>query len=123
MKHKDKEMILFEDNHLLFANKPAGTLTQPTESSNDSLEDHLKAYLKEKYQKSGNVFLHAVHRLDKAVSGIVLFAKTSKALSRLNAQIREKEVEKCYLALCEGHFKNKKGRLEHYLLHDDHKAK
>jgi 23S rRNA pseudouridine1911/1915/1917 synthase len=128
MKRKDKDLmledsqILFEDNHLIFVNKPAGLLTQPQDNCTDSLETSVKAYIKEKYQKTGNVFLHAVHRLDRVVSGIVLFAKTSKALSRLNASIREKDVEKCYIALCEGHFEKKSGTLEHYLVHDDYKA-
>ena len=73
--------ILFEDNHLLVVDKPAGMLTQPTPDVHESLETLCKAWLKEKYKKEGNVFLHVVHRLDKPVSGIVIFAKTSKALA------------------------------------------
>ncbi|MDB6081255.1 MAG: Pseudouridine synthase [Chlamydiia bacterium] len=115
--------ILFEDNHLIAVNKPPGLVTQPTESSITSLEEEVKKYIKEKYAKSGNVYLHAVHRLDKVTSGITLFAKTSKALSRLNESIREKVVEKRYLAVCEGIFSKKEETLTHFLLHDDYEAK
>lgn len=111
--------ILFEDNHLLVLNKPAGLLTQPSGTDQDSLEAYAKAYLKEKYQKPGNVFLEAVHRLDKPVGGIVVFAKTSKALSRLNATLRSKQVKKIYHASVEGVPKRQEAVLEHYLVHDD----
>lgn len=114
--------ILFEDNHLLAVVKPPMCPTQPTPTGEKSLEDMAKAYIKEKYQKPGNVFLHAVHRLDKAASGIVLFAKTSKALSRLQEMMREYTIEKEYLALVEGALKKKSGTLEHLLLHGDHRA-
>lgn len=111
--------IIFEDNHLLVVNKPAGLLTQPSGTEQDSLEAQAKAYIKEKYQKPGNVFLEAVHRLDKPVSGIVVFAKTSKALSRLNESLRSKQAKKIYHAWVEGIPKQKEATLEHYLVHDD----
>jgi 23S rRNA pseudouridine1911/1915/1917 synthase len=111
--------ILFEDNHLLVVNKPAGLLTQPSGTDQDSLEAQAKAYLKEKYNKPGNVFLEAVHRLDKPVSGIVIFAKTSKALSRLNESLRSKQAKKIYRAWVEGIPKQKEATLEHYLQHGD----
>lgn len=114
--------ILFEDNHLLFVLKPAGLATQPAAGCETDLETQVKAYLKEKYSKAGNVYLHAVHRLDRLVGGIVLFAKTSKALSRLNEAQRNKKIEKYYLAVCEGSFPHKEGKLEHFLIHDDFKA-
>jgi 23S rRNA pseudouridine1911/1915/1917 synthase len=114
--------ILYEDNHLLAANKPAGLLTQPNEDSTDSLEEQGKAYLKKKYHKKGNVFLHPIHRLDKPVSGIVLFARTSKALSRLNAEMRARTLTKIYTAKVEGHLKKKSGELRHYLTHGSHRA-
>lgn len=114
--------ILYEDNHLLAVNKPAGLLTQPTEASTDSLEEQGKAYLKKKYHKKGNVFLHPIHRLDKPVSGIVLFARTSKALSRLNAQMRAHTLTKIYTAKVEGHLKKKSGELRHHLTHGSHRA-
>jgi len=116
-------MILFEDNHLLFVNKRAGLLTQPTEASTTSLEEEIKAYLKTREQKQGNVFLHAIHRLDRPASGVVLFAKTSKALSRLNEALRNKKIEKYYLAIIEGIMSSEKDTLIHYLTHDDHVAK
>src|ERR1700761_2451395 len=93
--------ILYEDNHVLVVNKPAGLLTQPTDQESYSLENLVKEWLKEKYQKPGNVFLGVVHRLDKQASGIVLLAKTSKALSRLNESIRSKETIKVYRVLVE----------------------
>jgi 23S rRNA pseudouridine1911/1915/1917 synthase len=114
--------ILYEDNHLLFVNKPAGLLTQPTEECDQSLESLAKAYIKERYEKKGNVYLHAVHRLDKETSGIVLFAKTSKALSRMNEAMRLRQIQKYYMALIEGTLKEKKGTLTHHLSHGSHKA-
>jgi len=117
-----KEFVLYEDNHLIAVNKPAGMLTQPAEGINDSLENTVKEYLKNKYSKPGNVFLGVVHRLDRPVSGIVIFAKTSKALSRVNAMIRDREMRKTYCALVEGHLKEDSGILEHFLRHGDHIA-
>lgn len=114
--------IVYEDNHLLAVNKPAGMLTQATKENSDCLEMQVKAWIKEKYKKPGNVFLGAVHRLDRPVSGIVLFAKTSKALSRLNALIRNQEIHKTYFAIVEGSPKEDCGTLEHFLRHDEHRA-
>lgn len=114
--------VLFEDNHQLVLNKPSGLLTQPSGTEQESLESLAKNYIKTKYQKPGHVFLEAVHRIDKPVSGIVLFARTSKALSRLQAALREKKSEKIYLALVEGNVKQAEGTLEHYLVHDDFRA-
>lgn len=119
--HK-KEDIIFEDNHLLVLNKRAGLLTQDDSSSQESLEEIAKAWIKQRDQKKGNVFLHAIHRLDKPVSGLVLFAKTSKALSRLNQQLREDKTEKIYLAYVEGKDLPDQGTLIHYLIHGDHRA-
>ncbi len=119
-------MILYEDNHILVANKAAGMLTQPTpHDTSDSLEGNLKEYLKKKYKKPGNVFLHAVHRIDRQVSGAVIFAKTSKALSRLNYSMREQKIIKIYHALVEGGMGKvgKKVNLEHYIAHGSMKAK
>ncbi len=113
--------IIYEDNHLLVADKPAGLLTQPAPDQLESLEMRAKQWLKEKHQKPGNVFLHAVHRLDKPVSGLVLFAKTSKALERLNASVRAKEFQKTYIALAEGELAGN-ATLVHYLLHSEHHA-
>ena len=115
--------ILYEDNHILVANKPAGLLTQPSGTDLDSLEDRAKAWIKEKYQKPGNVFLHAVHRIDRPASGVVLFARTSKALSRLNESMRSKETRKVYLTIVCGIPKKPKAALEHLMVHGDHEAK
>lgn len=114
--------ILFEDNHLIAVVKPGGLPTQPTPDSENSLETLVKAYIKEKYQKPGAVFLHAIHRLDKAASGIVLFARTSKALSRMNEEMRDGAIQKEYTALVAGHLKQKSATLENYLLHGEHRA-
>ena len=84
--------VIYEDNHLLVLNKPSDLLTQPTKLNSDSLETRAKKWLKKKYRKKGNVFLEAIHRIDRPTSGIVVFAKTSKALSRLIAAIRAKNI-------------------------------
>lgn len=114
--------ILYLDNHLLVADKPAGMITQPNETDQLSLEDWCKQKVKKRYNKPGAVFLHALHRLDKPVSGLVLFARTSKALSRLNVSMRNKKVKKTYLAIVEGSVKSEEGTLEHYLIHGDFQA-
>jgi 23S rRNA pseudouridine1911/1915/1917 synthase len=115
--------ILYEDNHLLALNKPAGLATQASEHNAANLEDEAKAYIKKAYNKPGNVFLHPIHRLDKPTSGVVLFAKTSKALQRLQEMMREHQIQKTYVALCEGQITPSEGTLEHLLEHDDHKAR
>ncbi len=114
---------LFEDNHLLVLNKPPGLLTQPSGKSQESLEGQAKAWLKAVYHKPGNVFLEAVHRLDKPVSGVVVFGKTGKALSRLNLSIRAKEMKKIYWTWVEGESLPLQGVLEHFLIHDDFQAR
>lgn len=123
MKYSVKDLkVLYEDNHLLAVNKPAGLLTQPNDTSAPDLETLAKAWIKEKYNKKGSVFLHPVHRLDKPVSGIVLFARTSKALSRLNEQMRAQTMTKTYIAKVEGHFKEKSGELHDTIIHSSHRA-
>src|ERR671929_198777 len=93
--------VLYEDNHLLGVNKPSGWPTTHFEGSEETVDQLAKAYLKEKYAKPGNVFLGVVHRLDKPVSGALLFARTSKAAARLSEQFREGAVEKVYWAVIE----------------------
>ena len=115
--------VVYEDNHLLVVNKSPGMLTQPNGTSQENVEDLAKRWIKEKYQKKGNVFLEAAHRLDKAARGIVVFAKTSKALSRLTTAIRNRQVKKIYHAWVEGTPPSEEGLLEHYLVHDDYKAR
>lgn len=114
--------IIFEDNHLLILNKPAGLLTEPSGTDQDSLLEQAKEFLKVKYKKPGNVFLGIVHRLDKPASGIVIFAKTSKALSRLNKSMRDRKFKKMYTTLVEGKLPFEEGVLENYLVHDDFRA-
>jgi 23S rRNA pseudouridine1911/1915/1917 synthase len=94
-----KPEILYEDNHLLIVNKPAGMLTQADASGQMSLLDHLKYHIKTRDCKPGNVYLGMVQRLDKPVSGSIVFAKTSKAAARISAQIRAHQMTKCYLAV------------------------
>ena len=91
--------ILYEDNHLLIVNKPAGMLTQADSSGQVSLLEHLKDHIKTRDRKPGNVYLGMVQRLDKPVSGSIVFAKTSKAAARISAQIRAQQMTKCYLAV------------------------
>ena len=94
--------IIYEDNHLLVVEKPANVPVQADSTKDKDLLNILKEYLKEKYNKPGNVFLGLVHRLDRPVSGIMVFAKTSKAAARLSKQIRNKTFKKTYLAVVEG---------------------
>lgn len=115
--------LVYSDNHLFAVNKPAGWLTQPSGTSQSNIEDWGKAWIKEAHSKPGSVFLNAVHRLDKPVSGIVMFARTSKALSRLNESLRAKEASKKYWACIESTLPEKEGTLENYLVHDDFIAK
>lgn len=94
--------VLYEDNHLLVVNKPAGLATQGAAAGEESLVSRAKAYLKEKYNKPGNVYVGVVSRLDAAVTGVVVLARTSKAAARLSEQFREAEVAKTYWAVVEG---------------------
>lgn len=107
--------VLYEDNHLIAVFKPAGILTQGDETGAKCLMNEVKEYLKEKYNKQGNVFLGLLHRLDRPVSGIVLFAKTSKGASRLSEQFRNHSVRKIYHALVENKPREKNGMLVNYL--------
>ena len=109
------ERILFEDNHLLVVNKLPSEIVQGDKTGDEPLPERIKSFLKEKYQKPGNVFCGVVHRLDRPTSGVVVFAKTSKALERLNAQFREKETNKTYWAIVEIKPKELKGSLRDYL--------
>jgi len=103
--------VLYEDNHLIAVLKPAGVLVQGDAHEKECLLEDVRRYLKETYQKPGNVFVGLIHRLDRPVSGIVLFAKTSKGASRLSEQFREHTIRKVYHALVEGHMKKSEGEL------------
>lgn len=111
-------MVLFEDNHLIVAIKPAGVLSQSDGSNAPDMLTILKAYIKEKYQKPGEVYLGLVHRLDRPVSGVMVFARTSKAASRLSEQIRSRKVEKLYRCVVNGVLEGE-GRLENYISKDE----
>ncbi len=107
--------ILYLDNHVLVLNKPKGLLTLPSIHESDCLVERGKLILKEKFNKPGNVFLHSVHRLDRSASGIVVLARTSKALSRLNETLREGEWRKIYHLTHEGVLPKKEGEIISYL--------
>ena len=109
------DRILYEDNHAIVINKLPSELTQGDKTGDAILPDAIKAYLKEKYQKPGNVFLGVVHRLDRPTSGALVFARTSKALERLNAQFRDKETNKVYWAIVGQKPAKNSGSLVHYL--------
>jgi 23S rRNA pseudouridine1911/1915/1917 synthase len=107
--------ILYLDNHLIAVCKPAGVLTQADDSGDESLMDHVKAWIKTEFNKPGNVFLGLIHRLDRNVSGVVLFARTSKGASRLSEQFRDKTTEKFYRAIVEGKPEPEQASLSHHL--------
>jgi 23S rRNA pseudouridine1911/1915/1917 synthase len=116
---KIDDRVLFEDNHLLIVNKPAGVLVQGDETGDQPLVEICKAYIKEKYGKPGDVFLGVVHRLDRPVSGVVAFARTSKALTRMNELFRSRETKKTYWALTDKAPKPASGTLVHWLRKDE----
>ena len=107
--------ILYEDNHLIIVNKEPGEIVQGDKTGDTPLSEHLKQYLKEKYNKPGNVFCGVVHRIDRPVGGVVIFAKTSKALERLNKMLRDGEIHKTYWAIVEGKPEKPEGTLRNYL--------
>lgn len=111
--------IIYEDNHLLVVEKPVNIPVQEDRSKDKDLLTLLKEYLKEKYNKPGNVYLGLVHRLDRPTGGIMVFAKTSKCASRLSEQIRTNKMHKEYHAVITGILKEKKGKFEDYLLKDE----
>lgn len=110
--------ILYEDNHVIVVNKRPGELVQPDTTGDPALEDTVKAYIKVKYNKPGAVFLGVVHRIDRPVGGAVLLAKTSKALVRLNEQLKQRQFQKTYWAIVENEPSNgaTKGELRHYIV-------
>src|SRR6267154_517926 len=115
--------ILFEDNHCIAAAKPAGLLTQGVPAGVPTLEAMVKAYIKEKYNKPGNVYLGVPHRLDRPVSGVVLFARNSKAADRLSEQFREHQVTKIYWGIVEGTPEPAEGEWEDWLRKVENEAR
>ena len=110
--------VLYEDNHIIVAIKPSGVLSQSDGTNSPDMLTILKAYIKEKYEKPGEVYLGLVHRLDRPVSGVMVFARTSKAASRLSEQIRNRKVEKIYRCIVTGELKGE-GRLENFISKDE----
>ncbi len=108
--------IIYEDNHLIGAYKPAGMLVHGDRTGDRTLMDDIKAYIKWKYKKPGDVFLGSFHRLDRPVSGVVIYAKTSKALERMNVLMKDRKIEKTYFAVTDVRPKEPMARLTHYLM-------
>lgn len=115
--------VLFEDNHLIAINKKAGILVQGDKTGDPSLADSLADYLRVKYNKPGNIFTGVIHRIDRPVSGLVMLAKTSKALARMNELFKTREVKKIYLCLVEGKVNDLNGSIVSYLKKDEKKNK
>lgn len=115
--------IIYEDNHLIAVNKPAGALVQRDATSDVSMSDVVKKYIKNKYDKPGDVFLGTIHRIDRPVSGVTIYARTSKALSRMNELWRSKSIQKHYIALSHKNPKDFSGKLVHYISKNESKNK
>lgn len=111
--------VIYEDNHIIVVEKKPNIPSQSDKTGDMDMLTIVKEYIKEKYNKPGNVYLGLVHRLDRPVGGIMIFAKTSKAASRLSNQVREKILKKEYLAVVDGNFEQKKGNLKDYLYKDE----
>ena len=115
--------VIFEDNHLIAVNKKSGEIVQGDKTGDEPLSERVKKYLKIKYNKPGNVFLGTIHRIDRPTSGIVIFAKTSKALSRMNEKFRQNKISKTYWAIVKNRLPKNNDLLEHYLLKNQKKNK
>lgn len=115
--------VVYEDNHLIIVYKESGEIVQGDKTGDVPLSEVVKAYIKTKYQKPGNVFLGVVHRLDRPVAGLVVFARTSKALSRLNEMFRKGEVKKTYWAIVQQRPRKETGELEHWLMRNEQQNK
>ncbi len=115
--------VLYEDNHIIIVNKTVSEIVQGDKTGDKPLSEIVKEYLKEKYNKPGNVFCGVTHRLDRPTSGIVVFAKTSKALPRLNEMFKNKEISKTYWAVVKNLPKQTEGTLKHYLVRNEKQNK
>lgn len=118
-----KDRILYEDNHLVVVNKLPSEIVQGDKTGDVPLSEDVKAYLKEKYQKPGSVFLGVVHRIDRPVSGGVIFARTSKGLARLNEMLQKRQLTKKYWAVVKNLPQEAEGKLEHFLLKNEKQNK
>jgi 23S rRNA pseudouridine1911/1915/1917 synthase len=121
--NKDNLQVLFEDNHIIIVNKRSGDITQGDKTGDKPLSDVVKNYIKTKFNKPGNVYLGVVHRLDRPTSGVIIFARTSKALERLNKMLREKKINKIYWAIVKGCPKKEKDTLINFLKKNPKKNK
>ena len=115
----NKLNILYEDNHIIVVVKPPNIPSQGDKTEDEDMLTIIKGYIKEKYNKPGNVYLGLIHRLDRPVGGVMVFAKTSKAAARLSEQVRNKVFKKEYLAIVDGKVQKQKGTLEDYLLKNE----
>lgn len=115
--------VVFEDNHLIIINKKPGQIAQGDKTGDRPLDEILKAYLKEKYEKPGNVYLGLIHRLDRPTSGGLVFGKTDKATSRLSKMFQSREVKKTYWAVVDHRPPQTEGTLEHFLIKNQEKNK
>ena len=123
MRMPPEDRILYEDNHLLIVNKLPSEIVQGDKTGDEPLSESLKKYLKKKYNKPGNVFLGVVHRIDRPVSGAVLFARTSKALTRLNKMVKDREIKKTYWTIVKNSPPGNEGTLKHFLVRNQKQNK
>ena len=119
LSNKSNLQVLFEDNHIIVVNKKAGDLVQGDKTGDKPLGEFVKSYLREKYNKPGDVYLGVTHRIDRPVTGVVLFAKTSKALARVNQMFQDKTIQKTYWAITRRKPDPIKGKLTHYLIKNE----
>lgn len=115
----NKLKVIYEDNHIIVVEKPVNIPSQGDKTGDTDMLTIIKEYIKEKYNKPGNVYLGLIHRLDRPVGGVMVFAKTSKAAARLSEQVREKEFQKSYLVIVDGKMEKEKETLEDYLLKNE----
>ena len=115
--------VIYEDNHIIIVNKSSGEIVQGDKTGDTPLVETVRAYIKDKYNKPGNVFCGLTHRLDRPVSGVVIFAKTSKALERINNMLKSHEIKKTYWAIVKNPPKNNEGTLVNYLVRNEKQNK
>lgn len=121
MTHAHSLEVLYEDNHLIVINKRPSEIVQGDKTGDTPLSDKVKQYIKEKYDKPGEAYLGVAHRIDRPVSGVVVFARTSKALARINEMFRDKEIKKTYWAVVKNKPASESGHLVHYLIKNEQK--